>query len=70
MKLIKKIQQSVVSCWHGYLGWWNAIPQAILAKRLMTLYQLTFGCLKVLIIYFLFGIPVRYFIQDKLFLSI
>ncbi|WP_208423092.1 hypothetical protein [Latilactobacillus fragifolii] len=68
MKLIKKIQQSVVSGWHGYLGWWNTIPQAILAKRLITLYQLTFGCLKVLIIYFLFGIPVRYFIQDKLFL--
>lgn len=39
--MFKKIIDKVVSVWHDFLNWWNAIPQEVMATKLMHHYEVT-----------------------------
>lgn len=39
--MLRKITDHVVSVWHDFLNWWNAIPQELMATKLMHHYEVT-----------------------------
>ena len=39
--MLKKLIDKIVSVWHDFLNWWNAIPQELMATKLMHHYEVT-----------------------------